>query len=355
MNEDKIKQNVNMGCELEDEYEEEVTKVTKKLLSSMNWPINEIHQQEPMRGINGMLRADFLIGGEEDGFIIELKSPNVSLLDERARGQLRAYLLLTKVKYGILYNGNELLLMIKGVDAPVYEWNCREDKEDISIFINLSKGIYPRNMEKFIAESQERSRLKAIVNDNEEKIKDSITSMIASEYGMSVDSVKNNIKIDIGVAPKGVSLGQGVKMVPKVSRKELTSMRDDLVIICPSDSTGPSWLKRYYAWRSVKISRKPIYFALYVGWPQSKVLYFGEIETLVDVGDKAITKTYGQPPANPSDYGKKAIILKPGSLKELTDPIDIVRGKGSGIMGPRYSSLINFVNAHTIEDLSTDE
>lgn len=355
MSEDEIRQIVKKWCELGDEYEEEVTNVTKKLLSAMNWSISEIHKQEPMQGLNGKLRADFLIGNEADGFIIELKSPTVSLSDDRPREQLRAYLLLKKVKYGVLYNGHELLLMIRDVDKPVYEWNCEDDKEDISIFLNLSKGNYPNNMENFIAESQGRSNLKAILNDNQEKIKDSITGMISADYGMPVDLVRNNIKIDLGVVSKGISLDHGVKAVPKVSRKELTLLRDGLVIICPSDSTGPSWLKRYYAWRSVKISRKPIYFALYVSWPYSKVLYFGEIETLVDVEDKALTKKYGQPEVNPSDYGKKAIILKPGSLKELSDPISIVPGKRGGIMGPRYSSLDNFVKAVTIEDLSFDD
>ena len=96
----------------------------------MNWSISEIHKQEPMQGLNGKLRADFLIGNEADGFIIELKSPTVSLSDDRPREQLRAYLLLKKVKYGVLYNGHELLLMIRDVDKPVYEWNCEDDKED---------------------------------------------------------------------------------------------------------------------------------------------------------------------------------------------------------------------------------
>ena len=355
MYENEIKQIVSKGCELEEETEEEVTRVTRKLLSAMGWPMNEIHEQSGMQGVNGTLRADFLVGSEQEGFIIELKAPDVSLLDTRARGQLRAYLLLTKVKYGILYNGHELLLMTRDSDTPVYEWNCQEDKEEITIFMNLSKGSFPRNMEKFIAESRERSRLKAVLSDNELKIKDSITSLIASDYDLPLEMVKKNIRIDIGVTSKGVTLGQGVSSIPKVSRSSLTSLRDGLVIVCPSDTNGPSWLKKYYSWRSVKVLRNPIYFALYVSWPMSKVLYFGEIEKLLDVQDKDITKKYGQPPADPSDYGKKAIILKPGSLKELADPIEIVRGKGSGIMGPRYSSLRNFVKAQTIEDLTTDE
>ena len=355
MSEEEIRQSVKIGCELGDEYEEEVTKVTKKLLSAMNWSINEIHQQDAMRGINGKLRADFLVGNDANGFIIELKSPTVPLSDDRAREQLRAYLLLKNVKYGVLYNGHELLLMIRDVDKPVYEWNCDQDKDDIAIFVNLSKGNYPHNMEKFIAESKERIRLKEVLNQNEEKIKDSVTSLISSEYGISIDSIRTNIRIDIGVASRGISIGLGSRSVPKVSRKDLTSLRDGLVIICPSNSDGPTWLKKYYAWRSVKISRKPIYFALYVSWPFSKVLYFGEIETLVDVEDKAITKKFGQPEVDRSDYGKKAIILKPGSLKELSDPIGIVPGKRGGIMSSRYSSLDNFVKAVAIEDLSFDE
>lgn len=353
MSENEIKKYVYKGCALEDELEVDVARIMEKLLSAMDWPINEIHPQAPVQGTNGTVRADFLVGNEVDGFIIELKSPTVPLANDHARGQLRAYLLLNKVKYGILYNGHELLLMKQGIDKPVYEWNCLEDEEDVSIFVNLSKGEYPKNMEKFINEREERSKLKAVLSENGDAIKDSLTRMISSDYGMALESVRTNIKIEIGVISSGV--GQGSRIVPKVSRKDLTSQRDALVIICPSDPSGPAWLKKYYAWRSVKISRDPTYFALYVGWPVSKVLYFGEIETLVNVEDAAITRKYGQPPVERAEYGKKAIILKPGTLRELSDPIGIVHGRGSGIMGSRYSSLNNFVKAQTIDDLSDDE
>lgn len=355
MGENEIKKYVYKGCDLSDELEDEVTKIMKKLLASMNWSIDDIRPQASVQSINGKVRPDFLIGDGENKFIIELKSPSVPLADERARGQLRAYLLLQNIPYGVLYNGHELLLMKKGIDEPVFEWNCLEDKEDISIFLNLSKELYPNNIEKFISERQDRVKLKAVLSENAEKIKNSVTQMIASDFGMPLETVKPNIRIDIGVISSGVETGQFSASVPKISRRELTSKRDGLVIISPSDATGPAWLKKYNAWRYVKISRDPIYFALYVSWPVSKVLYFGEIEKIIDVKNPDITKKYGQPPADHEEYGKKAIILKPGTIRELSDPIEISRGRGSGMMGSRYSSLINFVNAKTIEDLSVDE
>ena len=322
MSEDEIKKYVYKGCALEDELEAEVAKIMKKLLASMNWSIDDIHPQAPVQGTTGKVRADFLVGDSRNNFIIELKSPTVPLADRRARGQLRAYLLLLhNTTYGVLYNGHELLLMKKGVDEPVFEWNCPEDKEDISIFLNLSKGVYPNNIEKFISERQERVRLKTVLSENDERIKNSVTSMIASDFGIPIEMVKANIRINIGVTSSGVTPEQFSGSVPKISRKDLTSKRDGLVIICPSDTAGPAWLKKYNAWRSVKISRDPIYFALYVSWPVSKVLYFGEIETIIDVENSAITRKYGQPPVGSSESGKKAIILKPGTIRELSDPI----------------------------------
>ncbi|MEM3830242.1 MAG: type I restriction enzyme HsdR N-terminal domain-containing protein, partial [Conexivisphaerales archaeon] len=171
MNESEIKKYVYKGCELEDELEEDVAKIMRKLLSAMGWPINEIHSQASVQGVNGKVRADFLVGNEVDKFIIELKSPTVPLAGERVRGQLQEYLSPYKVKYGILYNGLELLLMKQGIDKPVYEWNCREDKEDITIFVNLSKDSYPKNMKKFISDSQERIRMKNVLSENDERLK----------------------------------------------------------------------------------------------------------------------------------------------------------------------------------------
>jgi hypothetical protein len=355
MAENEIKKYVDKGCELGDEPEDEVTKIIKKLLELMNWSIDDINPQASVQSINGKVRADFLIDDGENKFIIELKSPTVPLADERARGQLRAYLLLHNVPYGVLYNGQELLLMKKGTDEPVFEWNCSEDKEDISIFLNFSKGVYPNNIEKFISERQERVKLKAVLSENDEKIKNSVSEMIASDFGMPLETVKANISIRLGVTSSGVATGKFSALVPKISRKELTSKGDGLVVICPSDVKGPAWVKKYKAWRSVKISRDPIYFALYVGWPESKVLYFGEIEKIIDVESPDITKKYDQPQVSHEEYGKKVIILKPETIRELIDPIEASKGKWSAIRGVRYSSLINFINAKTIEDLSVDE
>jgi len=62
MNENEIRKYVKEGCELEDELETEVAKISKKLLSSMDWPINEIKSDSSVQGLNGKVRADFLVG-----------------------------------------------------------------------------------------------------------------------------------------------------------------------------------------------------------------------------------------------------------------------------------------------------
>ncbi|MDG7044834.1 MAG: type I restriction enzyme HsdR N-terminal domain-containing protein [Nitrososphaerota archaeon] len=353
MDENEIKKYVDKGCKLKDEPEDEVTKIMKELLASMNWPTNDIKPQAPVQSENGKVRSDFLLDDGKNKFIVELKSPTVPLTDERAIKQLRAYLLLHNVPYGVLYNGHELLLMKKEIDEPVFKWTCREDKEDISIFSNLSKGVYPNNIEKLISERQELNKPKVVLRENYEKIKNSVNKMIASDFDIPLETVeKANIRISFSAS------------VPKISRKELASKRDGLVIICPSDASEPDdFLKKYNAWGYVKISRNPIYFALYVNEPESKVLYFGEIGEIIDT--KELVLKFGEEggidmkdlKAKPSN-GNKLIILKPETLWELTDPIkksEKSKGEWSGIRGVRYSSLINFIKAETIENLSVDE
>jgi len=44
--------------------------------------------------------------------------------------------------------------------------------------------------------------------------------------------------------------------------------------------SGVEFLKKYNAWGFVTINKRVPYFALYVGKPESSVLYFGEVESI---------------------------------------------------------------------------
>ena len=342
---------ISRGCSLSDADEDEVRKIVKKILSELGWPISSIEEEVRVQGGNGFVRADFVVGDGDTKFVIETKGPSFYVDEEHFVGQLIAYLRLLNIKYGFLYNGNQLLLLEKDSTTPLFKWECGDDAEIFNLF---SKGDFPSKIQDFVRKRYEDNMLKILLSEKGDEIKDKVSNLISSELTVPLEVVKRNLLLSISARSSPTDESKA-RLVPSVKRSQLTSLTDGKVIVCPSDPSGVDWITKYNVWRSVKINKKPKYFALYVSWPESKVLYFGEVETIKDVDDPSLLREYSMPPPDSSDVGKKAVILKEGSLKKLTDPIGIIRGRGKGVLGPRYTSLSTFIQADTVDSLTPDE
>jgi hypothetical protein len=142
------------------------------------------------------------------------------------------------------------------------------------------------------------------------------------------------------------------KEIPAISREELASMKAGMVVICPSKPEGVNFLLQHNAWGFVRIRRKPEYFALYISHPESKILFFGEVEDVL----------YPQDPESPLTeeearsykefkQGKKIIVLKLGSLRKLDKGIPKGTAKRGRLQGLKYAILSKFTNAKTLDNL----
>jgi hypothetical protein len=80
---------------------------------------------------------------------------------------------------------------------------------------------------------------------------------------------------------KVVEISEVKGELPVVSKKELASLKDGMVVICPSKPDGVNFLLRYKAWGFVRIRKKPEYFALYIAHPESEVSYFGQVKKIL--------------------------------------------------------------------------
>lgn len=136
--------------------------------------------------------------------------------------------------------------------------------------------------------------------------------------------------------------------IPTISRSTLRSLPDGELMICPSRPEGVNFLRENNAWGFVRPKRTPRYFALYVSHPVAAVKYFGEIGAIVD--PKAPESTL----RNPEEYdtyteGKKLVLLKQGTLSELSDPITpgIRHGFQQNLW---YTTLGKFISAATLDD-----
>lgn len=140
-----------------------------------------------------------------------------------------------------------------------------------------------------------------------------------------------------------------VSEVPIILKDELSSLPKGLVVICPSKPSGINFLITHNAWGFVRIRQIPEYFALYVASPQSRILFFGEVQDIVYPKDPKSPLTKEQRlQYEESRKGKKLIILKPNSLKKLKEGIP----KGTRwVQGLFYVPLDQFIEARTLDDL----
>ena len=141
--------------------------------------------------------------------------------------------------------------------------------------------------------------------------------------------------------------------LPVVNRRQLLGSPDDLVLVSPAKVVlGLDFLFRYQAWGFVRVNIQPQHFALYVGKPDSKILYFGEVERLtpplatkadvVGINEQDLERSF--------EAGKRVVWLKAGSLRKLSDPI-AVEGSASAPYSSRYTTLREFIAAKTTADL----
>ena len=139
--------------------------------------------------------------------------------------------------------------------------------------------------------------------------------------------------------------------IPVISKNELGPLREGRVVICTSKPRGVKFLLRYNAWGFIRIQKEPDYFALYVSRPLSRVSYFGEVKKIVYPKDSDSPIKAEQVSRYESfGEGKKIIVLKPKSLRRLKEGIP--KGPLKKLpQGIRYTTLTQFVNARTTDDL----
>jgi len=93
------------------------------------------------------------------------------------------------------------------------------------------------------------------------------------------------------------------------------------------------------------------YFALYVGRPESSILYFGDIESITKpLKSKEDLVKIQETDIETFEPGKRVIHLKPGTLVKLQDPIPL-KNKRFVPKARLYTTLEKLTQASRIEDL----
>lgn len=123
-------------------------RIVIKLLEALGWTeTGDIQFEYPIKIGVGSKKADYLVG-KSAKFILEIKSPKVSILENDDNCiQAVSYLkLVDQASYAALYNGKKLIIFQKGSNKPTYVW---DSNHDISPFKVLGKDYFPLSLDIF--------------------------------------------------------------------------------------------------------------------------------------------------------------------------------------------------------------
>lgn len=139
--------------------------------------------------------------------------------------------------------------------------------------------------------------------------------------------------------------------VDTISRAEIQGDPDDLVAIFPTQEFGVNFLLENNAWGLVRISREPVYIAMYVSSPVKEIKYIGKVRDIVSVNDiehdlknsiEEYTSKLGGGTAN------KLVRLEKDTLYQFEEPIPF---KNKHPQSLRYAKLSELRNATTTDDV----
>ena len=343
-------------------------KIIEPLLEVLGWDFlsNEVQLEYPIRVGTRTVHVDYALLLEDKPVVLVEAKPFDETLSDYQSEQIISYGRYEEVKWAALTNGRVLKIFNTEEgrtekDSLIVEISLETLPQQVGELYLLSResiltGEIENAAKRMAATMKAIRRLKQRQKELAEELKNIIIKITGAEDESHVENVANQLlKQTIELFEIHAERGPPppVARIPVISRKELSKRSPGEVIICPSRAEGVEFLKKYNAWGFVNIgeSRKPRYFALYVGVPESSVLYFGEIDSITQpLESKEELRRIQEEDMDKFARGKRVIHLKSNTLVNFADPIPI-RTRRSGLRGIKYTTLEKLVNADNTDEL----
>lgn len=343
-------------------------KIVEPLLEVLGWDLlsREVRLEHPIRVGTSSGHADYALMLEgKIVVLVEAKAFDTDLSPEYS-SQIISYGRVEDVRWVVLTNGR--LLKIFDAKAGKTEKECLVTEIDLKDAQMRANDLNLISRESVLTGEIESAikRLaatkQAILNlkQNKQEVSNEFKKTLVKVAGAEVETRAENIArhladeaIEFFEKETQVSHEQGIsKEIRLVARKSLASKPTGEVVLCPSRIEGVEFLIKYNAWGFVKLSKLDVpYFALYVGRPESSVLYFGEIEHITQpLKSKEDLVKIREEDIGTFEPGKRVIHLKPETLVKFKDPIP-VGNKRAAPKARLYTTLENLIQANQIGDL----
>ena len=343
-------------------------KIIEPLLEILGWDIrsNEVMLEYPIKIGSTTKYVDYALMLESKPVIlVEAKTFDATLLQDDS-SQIISYGRVEDVQWVVLTNGRNLKIF--DTKAGKTENECIVIEIDLQKLPMQASDLKLISRESILTGEIEEAakRLAATRNaihnleQKQQEIVEEFSRILLKITGTEIENRVENVSKQL--AEQAIQLFRkqvetvpaptGEEKVRLITRTELTIKPPGQVVICPSRADGVEFLRKYNAWGFVAMTEKRIpYFALYVGKPESSVLYFGEVESITQpLKSKADLVKIQEEDTETFEVGKRVIHLKPGTLAKFQDPIRL-KSRKSAPRGLRYSTLEKLVQANHIGDL----
>jgi len=342
-------------------------RIIEPMLEMLGWDFlgNEVQLEYPIRVGTSSVHVDYAIYLEGKPIILVEAKPFDAALTTDCASQIISYGRVEDIRWAVLTNGKAVKIF--DTKAGKTEKECLVAEIDLRNLPTNSVELSLISRESILtgeieSAAKRLATTKRAVNSLLQKkgeialefekillkitgpeIEDRIESISKKLAEMAVQSFEKETE----------PLPQQIldKTIRLVKRSELSSKPPGEVVLCPSKLEGVEFLKKYNAWGFVNMNKQVPYFALYVGSPESSVLYFGEVESITKpITSKEDIQRIEEKDIENFPSGKRAIHLKPGTLVKLVDPIPL-KNKRIAPRGIRYTTLEKLVNANYAEEL----
>lgn len=342
-------------------------KLIEPLLDILGWELlgNEVRLEYPIQVGTSSVHADYaLIIEGKPVVLVEAKAFDVDLSNEQS-SQIISYGRVEDVRWVVLTNGRLLKILDARAgrtekDCLVTEVDLREadlHTDDLSLISRESvlSGEIEEAARRLAAVKKAMQSLKQKKQEIADEFKKVLVRIAGSDVENRAESISRQLTDQaIQLFEKQAqppSDHPPTREVQTVVRKDLASKPQGEVVVCPSRIEGVEFLRKYNAWGFVEINRKVPYFALYVGRPESSVLYFGEVESITQpIKSKEDLARIEEKYIETFPAGKRVIHLKAGTLVKFENPI-LLGNKRSAPRGLRYTTLERLTEAHNVSDL----
>jgi len=343
-------------------------RIIEPLLELLNWDTrsNEVLLEYPIRIGSTTKYVDYALVLEDKPVVFVEAKPFDVTLSEDDSSQIISYGRVEDVQWVVLTNGRALKVFDTKIGKT--EKECLVTEVDLKKLPMQAENLNLISRESVLtgeieAAAKRLAATKSAIQNLKERQKEVVEEFTKIILKITGTEVKNRVEnISKQLADEAVKLfEQQVETAPKqilekeiqtITRQNLVDRQAGEVVVCPSKVEGVAFLKKYNAWGFVAMSKRHVpYFALYVGKPESSILYFGEVESITQpLTSKENLVKIQEKDKETFESGKRVIHLKPGTLVKLVDPIPL-KNRKQALRGLRYTTLKKLVQANDVGEL----